>query len=306
MPEKPVAGHDPAQPVEDARARGVEALRAQATPDAPAAPAAAAAPASDDFDFDAEYNKIPERVRKEYEQRAFSSAYDNFNRALGEKYSDILPLIVEAENDPKLRKALGGLTKKEIREFLFDQALPIYERNNTPPPAAGEGAPPQDFRDSRVDVLEEQFATERGQRAFDRYTAGRNSELVALQNEIGDTLRWQSQDDASYKFVNHLIKVSEDRFERAARTAGVDTSKVTWIADAIDKGVKPPSYREAYQELNEIYNRQAPPTVPATARSGPPERPQAPRTATEGKARAMAELQRAGGFSKLAARGNRR
>jgi hypothetical protein len=273
----------------------------------PATPPAAAAPASDAFDFETEYAKLDPKLRTEFETRVGQRAWDSYNHALEQEYGDLLPLVVEAKQNPEFRKKLTRLTDKELRDFLLDSGIEVYERTHA---ALSDDVPAGVTEDPRIKqltdrtaALEGEILNERATRVAEAYAKTREQEARALMAEVGDDLKFEKPDDPGYKRMNHVVTIAEQRSEIAARKAGIDTSKPTWLADAVAKSVKMPTYREVYDELAEILGRSAPPAAPSTSRSGPPPaQPQAPRTAAEGRERALALLKQRGGFAAIAGR----
>jgi hypothetical protein len=286
--------------VEESRARETDA-RAAAIP-AVETPAVETPPA-DDYDFDKSYGGLPERLRKDAEERYMRTAYESFNAALAQEYGDILPIIAEAKSDPAFRKALSRLSEKDLRQFLFENALPVYEKSTSVAAQPGDiqTDPKVAELEKTVESLQQKISIGEAQTAYDRYATNRTREFEALRNEAGDELTWQTDKDAGYKLADHLIKIAEDRSERAARATGIDTTQPTWYAEALSRNVRMPSYREVYDEWKEIAGRSAPPAAPAGSSAEPPARSgQAPRDASEGRERALKLLKQTGGLRGLA------
>lgn len=259
-------------------------------------------PADEKFDFDAWDKTVPDEARNEYNRRA----YDAYNSQLGEAYGDVLPfvaqikdnpelrgLLKEASEDPELLKFMGSLSKKELRDFVRESAIPVYERTFTDAP----GDPPARATrtdDDRVAKLEAKINERDTQDRNERYAAGREREFKALMNEAGDDLKWTSEKDPGYRLASHLIKIAEDRTERYA--AAGRNQVVT--------------YKEVYDEYKatQAGRGDPPPAAPATTTASATSGPQAPRSAAEGKQMALDRAKRAGGFRNLAvtASGSRR
>lgn len=280
-------------------------------------PPPAGTPGTETFDFDAEWNKLPERLRTEATQRL----YDGYNNALSQQYGDVLPLFVEANknanlratlaaaaNDPELRDLLADptardqikrLTKKELREFLFGDAVTAYEKYALPETPGR--APEKDPRDARIEQLEAKFQSDVDQRESGGYVGNRQREVNALLGEFP-----QLKEDQ--KLLEHVVTNAETQFESAALRAGIDTSQKNpgWPAQALRAGIKPTSYREAWQYYAEVLGRSAPPAAPGTSPATAPQPPQAPRDASEGKQRALKLLQSTGGLKGLATASARR
>lgn len=325
-PQAPVTGATPqgesktipsfsatAEASRDARSSELAELAGVTPAETKTPPEGATAP--DTFDFDAEWSKVPERLRTEASQKF----YDNVNASLSQEYGDVLPLLVKSKESPELREALklaakddsfrdlladpdfrkdfNKLTDKEQRSFLFGQASETYRKYAVPAEAT---QPHVDPTEQRLSAMEQRFQQQNDDRETGGYIDGRKREVQALTAEY-PTL---AQDQ---KFLGHVVEIAESRFESAAMRAGVKTQdNPGWPAQAIRAGVKPPSYLEAYQYQAEVSGRTAPPAAPATSPATPPSQPQAPRSAAEGKARAVALVKKAGGFSNLAAAASRK
>lgn len=275
-----------------------------------------------DFDFDGEWNKLPENFRTGIVNR-FN---DTYNQRLGEQYGDVLPLVVEANKNPNLRATLAAaaqdpelltllgdekargmlkdLSKKELREFLFGEAKTTYEKYATQKPA---GAPEVDPRDARLAQLETTIADDRSTRETQGYIGERQREVAALTSAFPDLAKPESR-----KQLEHVINYAEERFETAAMRAGIKTrdangnARMQWPAEALRAGIKAPSYRETHEMYAEILGRTAPPAAPATSRASIPAPAQAPRDASEGKQRALSLLKNSGGLKGLATASTRR
>lgn len=286
---------------------GVSAVEKK--PDAPADKVEA-------YDFDAEWSKVPERLRTEAAQRL----YDGYNAALSQEYGDVLPLIIEAKGSPALREALAlaakdpsfrdlladadfrkgfnKLTDKQQREFLLGEASDTYAKYAAP--AAGERTPEKDPREARIEALETKFSQQTDERETGSYIADRQREVQALASKYPELVQDQ-------KLLGHVVEIAEQRFEAAALRAGIKTTdNPGWPAQAKRAGIAAPSYLEAYQYQAEVSGRTTPPAAPATSPVRDPARPQAPRDAAEGKKRGLELVKKAGGFNGLAAAASRR
>lgn len=284
-----------------------------------------AAPPADAFDFDGEWSKLPENFRTGIVER-FNAGY---NEQLAEKYSDILPLVIEANTNPQLREALAlaakddkfrgllskpkfikefnKLTDDEQFDFLVGEASDTYTKYSTPATTRRAAADAPDPRDERIAALEDRFATESDGKVTQKYISDRQSEFIALRNAFPDLAKPEAA-----KQAEHVINTAEERFESAALRAGIATrnkdnsGRERWVAEALRAGIKPPSYREMHEMYAEVLGRSAPPVAPATSPSSMPAPAQAPRDASEGKNRALTLLKNSGGLKGLATASSRR
>jgi hypothetical protein len=246
---------------------------------------------------------------------------------LAEQYGDVLPLAIEANKNPNLRATLAAaaadpelltllgdskaremlkdLTQSELREFLFGEAKTTYQKYATP--AAQRRDDGVDPRDARIAKLEETIADERHTRETQSYIADRQREVSALTNAFPDLGKAEAR-----KQLEHVINVAEDRFMTAAMQRGIKTTnadgsvRMSWPAEALRAGVKPPTYREIHEMYAEVLGRTAPPAAPATTVSSAPPPAQAPRDPAEGKQRALTLLKNSGGLKGLATASTRR
>jgi hypothetical protein len=297
------------QEARQAELRGL-AVGTEAPATTPAPPAADAPAHEAAYDLEAEYAKLDPRMR----EGIGKVYYDQYNREISSRYGDLLPLVAEAAQNPQLRAALAQLgtkkelrdlitdprlqqyadklSKKELQDFIFGEAIPTYERY-TP---QGEEKPEVDPRDARMDAIEARFQGEADTREANAFVEQRVRENGALLNEF-PALK------ADERLHVHVITRTEEEFERRALRAGVDITTDGWASRALRAGVKPPSYRDNYLMLAEVLGRTPPPAAPATSPAGIPAgstQPQAARTPLEGKAAALKLLQGKGGFNKLA------
>jgi hypothetical protein len=245
-------------------------------------------------EFTQSWNAMPVPLRARYAQ-AF---YDDFNKSIGEQYGDLIPLVIQARENPQLRAALvemadptkeelramiadpelrkhaKSLTKAEIREFLLGEALTTYNRYATP--ATEEqpqpGAPTAAER--RVEALEQRFEEQDLGRETQAYIASAGQEVRALKNAFPNLTDEQ---------LTHVVQVTQERFETAAARAGIDTKNPNWPARALKAGIKPSQLREYAAQYSEILGRQAPPAAPATTSAKDPAPPQAPRDPVEAR-----------------------
>ncbi len=261
-------------------------------------------PADEAWDFDKAWGATDERLRKAAEERIYTDAYGRYNKAIEAEYGDLLPILVAAKEDPALRKRLAKLTDKQVRDFLFDQALDVYDKTHIEEPAEG---PKPDANAERLTALESKLDNDARERKYDKYVEGLATEFGALRNEFADDLNFSSDKDPQYKRANHLFKVWDTRFAASAARAGVNINRAPhlWVTEALDKGIKAPTYRELYDELHEVEGRSRPPAAPVGDDAGPP-KIQAPRTAAEGRERALQLVKRAGGINGLQASFNAR
>jgi hypothetical protein len=291
---------------------GIEALEPKTESRVETAPASTpAANDAGDCDFDATWGKLGERERTGIAERF----YGQYNHEIATRYGDILPLVVEAQQNPQLRAALvqlatkaelremitdprlqqyaDQLTKKELRDFIFGEAIPTYERYA---PAQVEPVKVADPNAERLSALEQRFELEASERADNAFVAARQREGQAFLTDYPQLATDQ-------KLLEHIVTVTEDRFERAALRAGVDTKKPGWTLRAEKAGVKKPSYVETYKQFEEVSGRAKPPAAPGTSPAVlPAAQVQAPRSKAEGKAAALKVLQGGGGFENLSSK----
>lgn len=217
--------------------------------------------------FEDWYNAQPQALREEYERRLMSAAYQQFNDGLATEYGDLLPLVIDAKSDPELRKKLGRLKDGKVRD-LFAAALDTFDR----------AAPPADANPlaERVQSVETKLAEDEQRRQWDAYNAARDREALALQNEF-------PQLRGNAKLTQHIREIAEARTMQNLRNGK---------AQAIP-------YKDVFDEWQSLAKAEPPPSAPQTTQAGPPDRPQAPRTAQEGRERALTLLRNAGGLSRL-------
>lgn len=316
---------------QEARAHELATLVGSETPpkndDAskPAAPPAK----TETLDINAEWEKLPENLRKGIADGFYSS----YNQALQQEYGDLLPLVDECRKnpnlratfaaaakdpelleylgDPKAREEIKRLTQKELREFIFGEveggnASQVFERYRAQIPVS-KNEPARDPNAERLKSLEDRMQFDVDDRARTAYVENRKREVAALQTEFGDL-----KDDP--KLLNHVVAWAEQRFEQQAMRAGIvadDQKNPGWPAQALRAGVKPPTYREGYEFYAEVTGRKpasAAPAGSAVTGSSDPKKPQAPRTSTEGKNReaGLQFLKKKGGFNSLVAAASRR
>jgi hypothetical protein len=259
---------------------------------------------SGDPDYEAAWNGIPENVRSGIAQRL----YQNYESALQEQYGDIIPLAREAATNQQLRSALKefasdaelrsflaeggtidqlrGLQKDpEYRKFLFEDATQAYKKYLPDQRVADPMAP----LSSRIEQLESRLSQEANQRVFTGYISGRKAELEALQT-AAPALKEQRD------LLAHVVTQAENNFKIAAANSGINVGQKddVWAAQAVQAGIRPPSYIDVYRQYERLTGKTPPPAAPSGGSSGPRGRQQvqAPRTKVEG-AQMSAEERRA-------------
>ena len=285
MPKTPV----PFQPQDPSTSPEVVSPAAVVAPATPAAP--------EPVDYDAAWNALEEPVRLGIAERFGQT----FNQQIEEQYGDILPLVREANANPKLRDALkafasdaelreyiaDGGTLEQIRglqkdpayrEFLFKDATEAYRKY---PQQQQQAADPMEPVLSRINSLESQL-TERDQaEAFRGYVSSRQTEMQALQN-AAPALK------ENLDLLEHIVTQAENNYKLAAANSGINTAQPdnVWAAQAVRAGIRPPQYIDVYRQYERLTGKTPPPSAAGTPSSSSPARAgrgvQAPRTKVEG------------------------
>jgi hypothetical protein len=228
------------------------------------------------------YRELPEQGRAKIAENVYNNLLGQAKKTVGPELYD---LAAEVLADPDVRATVQKLklTNKELRTWLVDTAVSIYEdpRYNTaasiaPAPSA---EPP---KDPRVDqILARQEAEDR-QRAVESYQTRRANELSALINEA-PVLRYDpaQPDSASYKRVSEIMDYAEGLETRLGR---------------------PVTYKEAYERIQGIYGAEPtlPPSVPHQTSGYEPPRREPPATKAESNRRMKETLEKYGGLTGLA------
>jgi hypothetical protein len=285
-----VADRTAARSAEIATSAGAEPPAA--VPAKPAGEPATPAELSDE-DFVKQWDALPESLRAGATKRH----YQQYNNAIAGEYGDILPTIVAARENPKLREVLvelgdstkgelldlisdpalrkeaKKLTTPEIREFLLGEALQTYEKYAVPPGTRRDPEAPTPEQ-ARITQLEERFDTEAIGRENTSYIQSRGQEVAAVRSAFGQLTPDQ---------IAHVVTFTENRFETMAARSGIDTNKDGWAARAVRAGLKPPQYREYAAQYAEVIGRSAPPAAPAGNAAPGAAGAAAPRDAAEAK-----------------------
>lgn len=254
-----------------------DALPGGVTPAGTAAPHDAPvrndAPSSEERDFQKFYDAMPQWARDEYNQRVW-----NFTNAqLNEQFGDVLPAFLEIANDPEARKTFARMKDKDLRTFLFQNGVEVFDRTHTAPGGertATDGG--ETF--SRKDV--EQMFKERDDKATQaqteqQYIQNRVADKDALLREHPD-FAWKDQSDPNYRYVANLIET--------AHALSVSRGRFVSCKEVLDE-----------QRRGEA----PPPAAPSVSRSEVGvERPQAPTTPTEGTANMVKKLAKMGGITR--------
>jgi hypothetical protein len=228
------------------------------------------------------YDELPVAAKTQFATNVYNNLLSQAKKTVGPELYD---LAAEVLADPDVRATVQKLklTNKELRTWLVDTAVSIYEdpRYNTaasiaPAPSA---EPP---KDPRVDqILARQEAEDR-QRAVESYQTRRANELSALINEA-PVLRYDpaQPDSASYKRVSEIMDYAEGLETRLGR---------------------PVTYKEAYERIQGIYGAEPtlPPSVPHQTSGYEPPRREPPATKAESNRRMKETLEKYGGLTGLA------
>lgn len=202
------------------------------------------------------------------------------------EYGELTPIIDEIQANPELKKALSKLTNKELREFLLNDAVAIWESTN-PAPAKQEFAIPKEIED-RLSAAENELSSRKRQEQEAAYFNHRQREVEAMKNEYPE-LRFEKLDnsDAAFKKFSYIVDRAEER-------------TTTNMARGINKTV---SYKEVYDELRAIeVARPSTTKIENTSQPADPRNMQAPRNAVESQQQKLERIKKAGGFKAIAAR----
>lgn len=246
----------------------VERLAGLSASPEPAKPAEEAKPR----DFDAEIEALDPDLRSHYQQRVTST----YNEQINQQFGDIMPLIVEARNNPGLRKNLAALAKEEdlrailadenapkrlkmaankklsrlyedeqFADFAISEALPVYDEHI----GSRQPATPQKSAElERIEALEAKIDAER--------QAERDSQT--RKSYVDNRIRERFALEAKYPVLREnqalrekVIGRAEQDFMERARVAGIavdDSGNPNWVAQAIRAGIKPMDYMATYND----------------------------------------------------------
>lgn len=236
---------------------------------------------TEQFDYAKWYEAQPEEAINEVANRVYQAAYTDINKRLTDEFGeDLLPILVEAKNDPELRKALKSYVKDdpELRKFLFGPAVDAYRATTRTEPTTGVAD--DNPLKKELDEVKGKLEAQENERQLQAYVQHRNAELEALQREAPE-LRFEKADpsDPAFRLASHVAEVAEERTRRFGKNV---------------------AYKDVYLELRDVIHREKPAAAPATSRNTAPPKPQPPKTQAEGRDRALETLKRAGGIAGLA------
>lgn len=241
---------------------------------------AAEAEAETKDDYETWFNAQPAERREEF-ARNVANGYAN---SLAELYGpEVSSVLAEVRSSPELKKKFERLSKTEVRDWLFNTALDIYED----PKYAGE--PEAERPDSRYTALEEKYNALESKltaaeetKLVESYTAERQTEYQALVNTYPE-LRFEDPNSKVGKRVTAVIEDAEEKSRKAGRKI---------------------AYADVYVGLKDMWDAQEenppPRPVPATSASAKDvPRPQAPRTKVETRSAINATVQKYGSLTEL-------
>lgn len=224
---------------------------------------------------------------KDHLEALASRVAQNYDSSLREQFKDIVPLIERADKDENFRKRLSKLTDEQFEKFMFETALPVYERSMSAEPGDSTVNAARDPELSEVRKLIEEERAERKNEKLEaqkaRYAEERAQETRALISEFPELAGFE-QNERARKRLTRVLDLAESR--------------------SVKENKRVP-YRTVYEELRDEFSPETLDTahfrsVPSVSTAEPPASPQAPRTAAERKDRTLRMLQKAGGFSALA------
>lgn len=228
--------------------------------------------------FDEWINTVDDDYKTELQSRVVNAT----NEFIHSKYGELTPILDEIENSPELMKALSKLSDKDLRDFLLNDGIQVYESSLK---STSEITPVNKELENKLAAIESKLSAKEKQEQDAAYFNYRRNEVQAMQNEYPE-LRFEKADkaDPGYRKFEYLVDQAETRTQLN-------------YARGVNKSV---SYKEVYDELRQFENNRPTPTKIENTSSTNPKDQQAPQTITDSKKKLFDKVKRAGSFAKYA------